>query len=64
MIYNGSSDLYVYVQGVRAVIIEKDNKPKWIPARLEDVEDSFISALFKKFDEQEIAILSPELYDL
>ncbi|MBX9614523.1 MAG: enoyl-CoA hydratase/isomerase family protein [Caulobacteraceae bacterium] len=33
-------------EGVRAVIIDKDNAPQWSPARVEDVADADIRALF------------------
>lgn len=35
-----------FYEGVRAVIIDKDNAPKWRPGRLEDVSDADIDAYF------------------
>lgn len=35
-----------FQEGVRAVIVDKDNAPKWSPADLADVSDSAIEALF------------------
>lgn len=35
-----------FQEGVRAVIIDKDNAPRWSPARIEDVSDETIAALF------------------
>jgi enoyl-CoA hydratase len=35
-----------FIEGVRAVIIEKDNAPKWSPASLSDVTDAMINAIF------------------
>ncbi|MCO5145192.1 MAG: enoyl-CoA hydratase/isomerase family protein [Aquamicrobium sp.] len=35
-----------FYEGVRAVIIDKDNAPKWRPDRLEDVADAAIDAYF------------------
>lgn len=35
-----------FYEGVRAVIIDKDHKPKWQPARLEDVSDVEIEKYF------------------
>ena len=35
-----------FIEGVRAVIIDKDNAPDWSPARLEDVSDADIDRYF------------------
>ena len=35
-----------FTEGVRAVIIEKDNKPVWRPATLESVTDAMVDAIF------------------
>ncbi|WP_375194974.1 enoyl-CoA hydratase/isomerase family protein [Sphingobium sp.] len=35
-----------FVEGVRAVIFDKDNAPQWNPARPEDVSDELINSLF------------------
>lgn len=35
-----------FVEGVRAVIFDKDNAPQWNPATLEDVSDAMIDAIF------------------
>ena len=35
-----------FVEGVRAVIFDKDNAPKWDPARPEDVSDELVDSLF------------------
>jgi enoyl-CoA hydratase len=35
-----------FLEGVRAVIVEKDNAPKWRPARLEDVSEPMVEAIF------------------
>ena len=35
-----------FYEGVRAVIIDKDNQPRWSPARLEDVDANAINACF------------------
>ncbi len=35
-----------FQEGVRAVIIDKDNAPRWSPARIEDVSDAHIASLF------------------
>lgn len=43
-----------FYEGVRAVIIDKDHKPKWQPARLEDVSDADIEAYFSPVPEGEL----------
>jgi enoyl-CoA hydratase len=35
-----------FIEGIRAVIIDKDNKPAWQPARIEDVAESVWTAPF------------------
>ncbi|MFZ2998350.1 enoyl-CoA hydratase/isomerase family protein [Sphingobium sp.] len=35
-----------FVEGVRAVIFDKDNAPRWNPATLADVSDAMIDAIF------------------
>ncbi|HWK34693.1 enoyl-CoA hydratase/isomerase family protein [Sphingomonas sp.] len=41
------------VEGVRAVIVDKDNAPKWNPAAPADVTDAQIDAIFAPLPEQE-----------
>lgn len=36
-----------FVEGIRALVIDKDNAPKWRPAHLDDVSDEAVAALFK-----------------
>lgn len=36
-----------FMEGVRALIIDKDNAPKWRPSRLEDVTDGMVDAFFR-----------------
>ncbi|QDO98769.1 enoyl-CoA hydratase/isomerase family protein [Ferrovibrio terrae] len=43
-----------FYEGVRAVIIDKDHKPKWQPARLEDVTDAEIEAYFAPVSDGEL----------
>ena len=40
----GGVDFY---EGVRAVIIDKDNAPNWSPATLDGVDDAMIAAYFE-----------------
>ena len=42
-----SVDRHDYFEGVRALLIDKDQKPRWEPARLEDVTDAMIDGYFK-----------------
>ncbi|KAJ0238843.1 hypothetical protein HA466_0233910 [Hirschfeldia incana] len=41
------------VEGCRAVVIDKDRKPKWEPRRLEQVTDNMVDQYFKRMDEEE-----------
>ena len=43
-----------FQEGVRAVIIDKDNAPAWDPARLEDVPDEMIAKYFEPLGEDEL----------
>jgi enoyl-CoA hydratase len=35
-----------FIEGVRAVIVEKDNAPKWNPPTLEGVDEALLDAIF------------------
>lgn len=35
-----------FLEGVRAVIVEKDNAPRWNPARPQDVDAATLDAIF------------------
>ncbi|MDB5369709.1 MAG: enoyl-CoA hydratase [Roseomonas sp.] len=35
-----------FAEGVRALLVDKDNAPRWTPARIEDVSETTIAALF------------------
>ncbi len=35
-----------FVEGVRAMVVDKDRQPRWTPARIEDVRPAEIAALF------------------
>ncbi|MFC7553595.1 enoyl-CoA hydratase/isomerase family protein [Pseudoroseomonas wenyumeiae] len=35
-----------FAEGVRALLVDKDNNPRWTPARIEDVEPALVEAFF------------------
>ncbi len=43
-----------FYEGVRAVIVDKDNKPRWLPATLDGVKDADIAAYFAGLVEKEL----------
>ena len=43
-----------FYEGVRALIIDKDNKPSWSPKSIEDVEDGFLDEFFHSLTENEL----------
>lgn len=49
----GTSDFY---EGVRAVILDKDNRPRWLPARLEEVSQAEIDDYFAPLGAEELAL--------
>lgn len=46
LIRNKKSDFH---EGVRALLIDKDKKPKWHPNTIEDVPDDMINQYFECF---------------
>jgi enoyl-CoA hydratase len=42
-----------FAEGVRAVIVDKTNDPKWDPARPEDVSDTLLDAIFAPLPDDE-----------
>jgi enoyl-CoA hydratase/carnithine racemase len=36
-----------FIEGVRALIIDKDNSPRWQPSRIEEVTDAMVEAFFR-----------------
>jgi enoyl-CoA hydratase len=45
-----------FYEGVRAVIIDKDNAPRWRPARVEDVREADIDAYFAPLGAAELTL--------
>jgi enoyl-CoA hydratase len=45
-----------YYEGVRAVVIDKDNAPRWQPARLEDVSEAEVAAYFAPLGSGELRL--------
>ncbi|MBX2855074.1 MAG: enoyl-CoA hydratase/isomerase family protein [Rhodobacteraceae bacterium] len=45
-----------FYEGVRAVIIDKDNAPKWSPARLADVTDAAVAAAIEPLGAEELRL--------
>ena len=39
-----------FIEGVRALIVDKDNQPRWDPARPEDVTDHMMDRIFAPLD--------------
>lgn len=45
-----------FYEGVRAVVIEKDQAPKWQPATLADVDDGQVKAYFASLGDEELTL--------
>jgi enoyl-CoA hydratase len=48
--------LHDFREGVRAMIVDKDGKPQWQPARLDDVRMSDVEALFAPLGKDELGL--------
>lgn len=38
----------IFITGVRALLIDKDNNPQWKPKTLAEVDDDYVESYFKK----------------
>ena len=47
----GENDFY---EGIRAVLVDKDNTPKWSPGHLSEVSNEFISSFFENLEKKGI----------
>src|SRR3546814_8286182 len=45
--------MHDFLEGVRALIVDKDNSPKWNPPTAEAVTDAWIDAIFAPLPETE-----------
>jgi enoyl-CoA hydratase len=36
-----------FAEGVRAMVVDKDRQPKWHPARIEDIDQTVVAAMFR-----------------
>jgi hypothetical protein len=41
-----------FFEGVRAILIERDNKPRWEPAQLSGITNDMIAPFFAKLPDQ------------
>jgi len=48
------SDFY---EGIRAVLVDKDQNPKWTPSTLEEVLDDMVASYFESLGEHELELL-------
>ncbi|XP_061711542.1 3-hydroxyisobutyryl-CoA hydrolase, mitochondrial isoform X2 [Cydia pomonella] len=46
-----STENHDFPEGVRALLVDKDNSPKWKPATLAEVTDDYVEEFFKKLPE-------------
>lgn len=51
-----STGLHDFREGVRALIVDKDGKPQWQPARLDEVQMSDVEALFAPLGKDELGL--------
>ncbi|MEX2449610.1 MAG: enoyl-CoA hydratase/isomerase family protein [Rhodospirillales bacterium] len=45
-----------FQEGVRAVLVDKDNRPRWTPGALEDVRDDAVAACFEPLGPEDLVL--------
>lgn len=45
-----------FQEGVRALLVDKDNNPSWHPSTVEDVSESDVEAFFAELGEHELDV--------
>ena len=48
-----------FYEGVRAVIVDKDNAPKWSPATLAEADEDFVAGAFADLGPEELDLPDP-----
>ena len=48
-----------FYEGIRAVLIDRDRKPQWLPATFAEVSDSMIDAYFSPIGDRELLLSQP-----
>lgn len=51
-------DAHDFYEGVRAALIDKDGKPQWRPARLEDITPAMVEDYFRPMGGEELMLLT------
>jgi enoyl-CoA hydratase len=46
-----------FIEGVRAVLVDKDHNPKWEPPTLEAVSDDLVDSFFAPLGENELQFI-------
>jgi len=49
-----------FVEGIRAAVVDKDNAPRWVPGRLEDVNEADVERHFAGLGDRELGLDSTE----
>jgi 3-hydroxyisobutyryl-CoA hydrolase len=49
-----------FIEGVRAVLIDKDQKPKWQPGSIEDIDTGDVKAVFAPFETPADELMIPD----